>query len=60
MVSTGSVHETESIPLTEYPDIFRSASRLETFGKHSQGGRRDGGLKILCNKARLAWGRIEV
>jgi integrase len=28
--------------------IFRSASRRETLGKHSKGGRRDGGLKMLC------------
>ena len=29
--------------------IFRSASRRETLGKHSKGGRRDGELKILCS-----------
>jgi hypothetical protein len=28
--------------------IFRSASRREMLGKHSKGGRRGGGLKILC------------
>ena len=30
--------------------IFRSASRRETFGKHSKGGRRDGGLKMDWTK----------
>jgi hypothetical protein len=27
---------------------FRPASRRETLGRHSEGGRRDGGLKLLC------------
>src|SRR6266566_1417645 len=30
--------------------IFRSASRRETLGKHSKGGRRDGGLKMDWTK----------
>src|SRR6266481_3918069 len=28
--------------------IFRPASRRETLGEESEGGRRDGGLKMLC------------
>jgi hypothetical protein len=28
--------------------IFRPASRREMLGEHSGGGRRDGGLKMLC------------
>src|ERR1700737_1738273 len=30
--------------------IFRSVSRRETLGKHSKGGRRDGGLKMDWTK----------
>jgi hypothetical protein len=47
--------------------IFRSASRRETLGKHSKGGRRDGGLKMdwtkplarawpMCIECRLDFG----
>jgi hypothetical protein len=28
--------------------IFRPAARRETLGEQSEGGRRDGGLKMLC------------
>jgi hypothetical protein len=45
-----STRNGKNVELDILQSIFRSASRRETLGKHSKGGRRDGGLKMDWTK----------